>query len=112
MPSTWREARVDKILFEPTVSPFHGLPWRYYLGLLKSVGNQEDDGLSVALGQRRVRLACQRLWVRTALGMVIGSDIRVTIVEYRGGQVRLGIDAPKNVTILRSELNGSGATPG
>lgn len=34
----------------------------------------------------------------------IGEGVRVTVVSVEGGRVRLAIDAPKNVTILRSEL--------
>lgn len=31
-------------------------------------------------------------------------DIRVTVVQIRGGAVRLAIDAPKEVPIIRTEL--------
>lgn len=34
----------------------------------------------------------------------IGSDVRVTIVASGGGQVRIAIDAPTDVGILREEL--------
>lgn len=34
----------------------------------------------------------------------IGEQVRVTVVGIEGGRVRLAIDAPKTVTILRSEL--------
>ncbi len=34
----------------------------------------------------------------------IGDDIEISIVEVRGDTVRLGINAPRNVTILRQEL--------
>jgi len=34
----------------------------------------------------------------------IGSDVRVTIVASSGGQVRIAIDAPTEVGILREEL--------
>jgi carbon storage regulator len=34
----------------------------------------------------------------------IGNDILVTIVDVQGDQVRLGITAPRNVSILRQEL--------
>ena len=34
----------------------------------------------------------------------IGEDVEVMVVEVRGDRVRLGIVAPKNVEILRSEL--------
>ena len=34
----------------------------------------------------------------------IGDDITVTILEIKGNQVRLGIEAPGDVVILREEL--------
>ena len=34
----------------------------------------------------------------------IGDDIEISIVEVRGDTVRIGINAPRNVTILRGEL--------
>ena len=34
----------------------------------------------------------------------IGDNIRVTIVEVRGDKVRVGIDAPRDVQVMRSEL--------
>lgn len=36
--------------------------------------------------------------------ILIGDDIRVMIVKIDGNQVRLGITAPDDVKILRSEL--------
>jgi carbon storage regulator len=37
--------------------------------------------------------------------IVIGDNIRITVVAMRGDQVRLGIEAPKSVTIDRSEVH-------
>lgn len=34
----------------------------------------------------------------------IGDDIRITIVAVNGKNVRVGIDAPRDVTVLRAEL--------
>ena len=36
--------------------------------------------------------------------IVIGSDIRVLVVEVDGDQVKLGIDAPRDVPVYRSEI--------
>lgn len=36
--------------------------------------------------------------------IVIGKDIVITVLECGGGQVRIGIDAPKSINIVRSEL--------
>jgi carbon storage regulator len=35
----------------------------------------------------------------------IGGDITITVVETRGNRVRLGIDAPEWVLVLRGELS-------
>ena len=40
----------------------------------------------------------------------IGDDIEITIVATEGGRVRLSISAPKEITILRSELIGARET--
>jgi carbon storage regulator len=36
--------------------------------------------------------------------IVVGDDIRITIVELRGDKVRVGIDAPRGVTVHREEV--------
>ena len=35
---------------------------------------------------------------------VIGNDIKVTVLSVRGSQVRLGIDAPKDISVHREEI--------
>ncbi len=37
-------------------------------------------------------------------GLFIGDDIRITILEIRGKQIRLGIEAPTTVVVLREEI--------
>lgn len=37
-------------------------------------------------------------------GLFIGDDIRITILEIRGKQIRLGIEAPTSVIVLREEI--------
>jgi len=41
---------------------------------------------------------------KTAQTVMIGSDIRVTVVRLEGNQVRIGIEAPHDIRILRGEL--------
>jgi carbon storage regulator len=36
--------------------------------------------------------------------VMIGEEITVSIIEVRGDQVRIGIDAPKNVKVFRREV--------
>jgi len=36
--------------------------------------------------------------------IVIGDDIHITVIEIRGDKVRLGIDAPRDVTVHRAEV--------
>ena len=36
--------------------------------------------------------------------IVIGDNITVTVVSVRGGMVRLGFEAPKEILIYRSEV--------
>jgi carbon storage regulator len=36
--------------------------------------------------------------------VAIGDDIRISIVEIKGTQVKLGIQAPKNVEVHREEI--------
>ena len=34
----------------------------------------------------------------------IGKDVIVTVLEIRGTQVRIGVDAPRTTTVLREEI--------
>jgi len=36
--------------------------------------------------------------------IVIGDDISVSVVEIRGDQVRIGVEAPKTVKVFRKEV--------
>ena len=40
--------------------------------------------------------------------IMIGPDIRITIVKLDRNQVRLGIEAPRGMTVLREELLARG----
>lgn len=39
--------------------------------------------------------------------ITIGDNVTITVVASKGGQVRIGIDAPKSVSITRTELSES-----
>lgn len=36
----------------------------------------------------------------------IGDDIKVTVMEVNGMQVKIGIDAPRDVAVVREEIAG------
>ncbi len=37
-------------------------------------------------------------------GFLIGDDIRITVIETKGGAIRIGIDAPPEKKIYRQEV--------
>lgn len=41
---------------------------------------------------------------KTGESLLIGEDIRVSVVSVEAGRVRLAIEAPQEIPILRSEL--------
>lgn len=41
---------------------------------------------------------------RMGESLIINDDIKLTVIGISGGQVRLGIDAPKNISIHREEI--------
>ena len=41
---------------------------------------------------------------RASQAVNIGTDITVTVVEIRGRQVRIGVDAPRDTTVVRKEV--------
>ena len=36
--------------------------------------------------------------------LVIGDEVKLTVLGVRGHQVRIGVDAPKHVTVHRKEI--------
>lgn len=36
--------------------------------------------------------------------IIIDNDIEVTVLEIKGDQIKIGINAPKNVSVYRKEL--------
>ena len=36
--------------------------------------------------------------------IMLGNDLEITVLEIKGDQVKIGVKAPKNVTIFRKEI--------
>mgnify|MGYP003455601772 CR=1 FL=1 len=44
---------------------------------------------------------------RANQSIVVGGDVVITVLEVRGEQVRLGIKAPRHVSVHREEVHAS-----
>jgi carbon storage regulator len=51
---------------------------------------KEDNMLVLSRGKHQV--------------ITIGDDIRITVVEIRNGHVKIGVDAPRDLRVVRAEL--------
>lgn len=41
---------------------------------------------------------------RPGESLMVGHDVKITVLESHGGQVRLGIDAPRSIEVHREEI--------
>ena len=41
---------------------------------------------------------------RIGEAIIIGDNVHITVLSIKGNQVRLGINAPKNITVHRKEI--------
>jgi len=41
---------------------------------------------------------------RPGESIIVGQNIVITVIEIKGGQVRIGIDAPREIEVYREEI--------
>jgi len=41
---------------------------------------------------------------KSGQSILIGDEIKITILEVKGNQVRIGVDAPRNIGVHREEI--------
>jgi carbon storage regulator len=64
----------------------------------------------MSIGESWMQLNVRRQWIvliltrRRTQAVTIGSDITVTILEIRGRHVRIGVNAPRDIPVLREEI--------
>jgi carbon storage regulator len=63
--------------------------------------NSESNGNG---GQAEKELAMLILTRRVGETVVIGNDVTVTVLGVKGNQVRLGVNAPREVAVHREEI--------
>ena len=49
---------------------------------------------------------------RPGEALKIGDNVTVTIIRIKGNQVKIGIDAPKDIPVWREEIGGPGVPIG
>jgi carbon storage regulator len=67
----------------------------------RSTTRQQERGKSLAGMERQVMLILTR---RAGETVMIGSDVTITVLGVKGNQVRIGINAPKDVAVHREEI--------
>jgi carbon storage regulator len=72
----------------------------------KHLGDLPNAGLrpGALLGEACAMLVLSR---KKNESIIIDQEIRITVVEIRGDKVRLGIEAPKEVPVHRSEIHAA-----
>ena len=54
--------------------------------------------------EKKERISVLILTRKVGETLTIGDNIEVTVLEVRGGQVRIGVNAPRDVVVNRKEI--------
>src|SRR6478735_2424632 len=73
-----------------------------YSGFLRFVGLPHDRRMLTS--RRRSVSTMLILTRRVGEAVVIGEDVTVTVLGVKGNQVRIGVNAPKTVSVHREEI--------
>src|SRR5947209_6869275 len=78
----------------------------HFAHLLVKIGPDPGNGLTDSLGAKPTGKETPMLVLTRKLGkkIVIGERIVVTVVKLDHAQVRLGIEAPREIAVLREEI--------
>src|SRR3954468_5601598 len=83
------------------------------MGSRGAVGDGERGDARIGIDPTASRTSAMLVLARKLMEkLYIGDEICVTVVRLEGGQVRLGIDAPREIAVVRAELTpGRGRGP-
>ena len=90
--AVWNAPQVATLAFDSKSRPVRALDKlvNFQIGSVDSVIHKEDFMLVLSRQSDET--------------IIIGDNIRITIVEVRGDKVRIGIDAPRDVAVHRQEI--------
>jgi carbon storage regulator len=71
---------------------------------LLGIGNVTLLGIAVQPGDRQGVAGMLILTRRVGETLMIGDNVTVTVLRVKGNQVRLGVNAPKDVSVHREEI--------
>ena len=83
------------------------LNWQFYFAEKESAGNSRLTDVGIAPKSTAVQLRNRKMLVLSRYrdeSIYIGDDIIITVVDIRGDRVRIGVQAPPDVSVHRQEV--------
>ena len=72
----------------------------YFCSHKERHGSSMEDRWATVLGRFSMLILTRRIGET----LIIGDDVNITVLGVKGNQVRLGINAPKDVSVHREEI--------